>query len=72
MLAGLVRVFMSYEINEMTEPITKLDDAFVTFHEYATGKFYLRFKEGVTRDTPMSPRLESMKLLIREDYPNIK
>ena len=56
----------------MTEPITKLDDAFVTFYEYATGKFYLRFKEGVTRDTPMSPRLESMKLLIREDYPNNK
>ena len=56
----------------MTEPITKLDDVFVTFYEYATGKFYLRSKEGVTRDTPMSPRLESIKLLIREDYPNIK
>ena len=57
---------------KMTEPITKLDDAFVTFYEYATGNFYLRFKEGVTRETPMSPRLESMKLLIREDYPNNK
>ena len=56
----------------MTEPITKLDDAFVTFYEYATSKFDLRFKEGVTRETPMSPRLESMKNLIREDYPNIK
>ena len=57
---------------KMTEPITKLDDAFVTFYEYATGNFYLRFKEGVTRETPMRPRLESMKNLIREDYPNIK
>ena len=56
----------------MTEPITKLDDAFVTFYEYATGNFYLQFKEGVTRETPMSPRLESMKNLIREDYPNKK
>lgn len=54
----------------MTEPITKLDDAFVTFYEYTTGKFYLRFKEGVTREIPMSPRLESMKLLIPENYPN--
>ena len=57
---------------KMTEPITKLDDAFVTFDEYVTGNFYLRFKEGVTRETPMSPRLESMKNLIREDYLNIK
>ena len=54
----------------MTEPITKLDDAFVTFYEYATGNFYLRFKEGVTRETPMSPRLESMKNLIPDNYPN--
>ena len=45
------------------------DGVFVTFYEYATGNFYLRFKEGVTRETPMSPRLESMKLLIRDDYP---
>ena len=57
---------------KMAEPITKLEDAFVTFYKYATGKFNLRFKEGVTRETPMSPRLESMKNLIREDYPNIK
>ena len=56
----------------MTEPITKLDDAFVTFYEYATGNFYLRFKEGVTRDTPMSIRLEKMKLLIPDNYPNNK
>ena len=56
----------------MTEPIAKLDDAFVTFYEYATGNFYLRFKEGVTHETPMSPRLERMKLLIHEDYPNNK
>ena len=51
---------------KMTEPITKLDDAFVTFYEYATGSFYLRFKEGVTRETSMSPRLEKMKNLIPE------
>ena len=55
---------------KMTEPITKLDDAFVTFYEYATGNFYLRFKEGVSRDTPMSPRLEKMKILIPDNYPN--
>jgi hypothetical protein len=54
----------------MTEPITEFDDAFFTFLEYATGNIYLRFKEGVTRETPMSPRLESMKLLIPENYPN--
>ena len=54
----------------MTDPITRLDDAFVAFHEYATGNFYLRFKEGVTRDTPMSPRLESMELLIPDNYLN--
>ena len=56
----------------MTEPITKLDDAFVTFYEYATVNFYLRFKEGVTHETPMSPRLERMKLLIPENYSNSK
>ena len=56
----------------MTEPITELDDAFVTFYEYATGNFYLRFKEGVTRETPMSPRLEKMKILITDNYPNNK
>ena len=56
----------------MTKPITEFDDAFFTFLEYATGNLSLRFKEGVTRETPMSPRLESMKLLIREDYPNNK
>ena len=61
-----------HDQKKMKEPITKLDDSFVTFYEYATGNFYLRFKEGVARDTPMSPRLESMKNLIREDYPNIK
>ena len=53
----------------MTEPIAKLDDAFVTFYEYATGNFYLRFKEGVTRETPMSPRLEKMKILIPDNTP---
>ena len=56
----------------MTEPITEFDDAFFYFLEYATGNLSLRFKEGVTRETPMSPRLEKMKILIREDYPNIK
>ena len=56
----------------MKEPITEFDDAFFDFYEYATGNFYLRFKEGVTRETPMSPWLESMKLPIREDYPNNK
>ena len=56
----------------MTEPITEFDDAFFYFLEYATGNFYLRFKEGVTRETPMSPRLESMKLLIPENHPNNK
>ena len=54
----------------MKEPITKLNDAFVTFYEYTKGNFYLRFKEGITRETPMSPRLESMKLLMNDNYPN--
>ena len=57
---------------KMTELITNFDDAFFYFLEYTTGNLSLRFKEGVTRETPMSPRLESMKNLIREDYPNIK
>ena len=56
----------------MTEPIKKLDDAFVTFYEYATGNFCLRFKEGITRETPMSPRLEKLKILITDNYPNNK
>ena len=54
----------------MKEPITEFDDAFFGFYEYATGNFYLRFKEGVTRETSMSPRLESMKNLIPDNYPN--
>ena len=54
----------------MTEPITEFDDAFFYFLEYATGNIYIRFKEGVTRETPMSPRLEKMKNLIHENYPN--
>ena len=54
----------------MTETITKLDDAFVTFYEFATGNFYLRFKEGVSRETPMSPMLEEMKILIPDNHPN--
>ena len=54
----------------MTEPITKLDDAFVTFYEYVMGNFFLRFKEGVSRELPMSPVLEKMKLLIHDNYPN--
>ena len=53
----------------MTEPITEFDDAFFTFLEYATSNLSLRFKEGVTRETPMSPRLEKMKILITENYP---
>ena len=54
----------------MTEPIAEFDDAFFGFYEYAPGNIYLRFKEGVTCETPMSPRLESMKLLIPDNYPN--
>ena len=54
----------------MTEPITEFDDAFFYFLEYATGNIYIRFKEGVTRETPMSPQLEKMKNLIPENYPN--
>ena len=54
----------------MKEPITEFDDAFFDFYEYATGNFYLRFKEGVTRETPMSLRLERLKLLIPDNYPN--
>ena len=54
----------------MTGPIANFDDAFFYFLEYATGNIYLRYKEGVTRETPMSPRLESMKLLIHDNYPN--
>ena len=53
----------------MTEPITEFDDAFFGFYEYATGNICIRFKEGVTRETPMSPRLEKMKNLIPENYP---
>ena len=56
----------------MTEPITKLDDAVFFFLEYATGNIYLRFKEGVTRETPMSPSLEKLKNLIPENYPKNK
>ena len=51
----------------MKEPITEFDDAFFRFYEYATGNFDLRFKEGVTREAPMSPRFESMKLLIPDN-----
>jgi hypothetical protein len=54
---------------KMTEPITEFDDAFFGFYEYATGNIYLRFKEGVTRDTSMSPRLEKMKKMIPENHP---
>ena len=53
----------------MTEPITNFDDAFFYFLEYATGNIYIRFKEGVTRETPMSPKLEKLKGMIPEDYP---
>ena len=53
----------------MTEPITEFDDAFFGFYEYATGNLSLLFKEGVNRETPMSPRLEKMKILIPENYP---
>ena len=54
----------------MTEPIANFDDAFFYLLEYATGNIYLRVKEGITRETPMSPRLESMKNLIPDNYPN--
>ena len=54
---------------KMTEPITEFDDAFFYFLEYATGNLSLRFKEGVTRETPMSPRLEKMKILIPDNTP---
>ena len=54
---------------KMTEPITEFDDAFLTFLAYATGNLSLRFKEGVTRETPMSPRLEKMKILIPDNTP---
>ena len=55
---------------KMTEPIANFDDAFFYLLEYATGNIYLRVKEGITRETPMSPRLESMKNLIPDNYPN--
>ena len=54
---------------KMIEPITNFDDAFFYFLEYATGNIYIRFKEGVTRETPMSPKLEKLKGMIPEDYP---
>ena len=53
----------------MTEPIIEFGYAFFTFLEYATGNLSLRFKEGVTRETPMSPRPENMKILIPDNTP---
>ena len=53
----------------MPEPITNFDDASFYFLEHATGNLSLRFKEGVTRETPMSPRLEKMKILIPDNTP---
>ena len=53
----------------MTVTITEFDDAFFGYYAYATGSISLRFKEGVTRDTPMSPQLEKLKNLIPENSP---
>ena len=60
---------MSYETNENDRTNSEFDDTFFGFYEYATGNIYLRFKEGVTRETPMSPSLEKMKRMIPENYP---
>ena len=50
----------------MTKPITDLNDAFDFFFEGGTVR--LRFKEGITRDTPLSENLEKLKILIPENH----
>ena len=51
----------------MTKPITDLNDAFDFFFEGGTVR--LRFKEGITRDTPLGEKLEKLKILIPENHP---
>ena len=50
----------------MTKPITDLNDAFDFFFEGGTVR--LRFKEGITCDTPLGEKLEKLKILISENH----
>ena len=51
----------------MTKTITDLNDTFDLFFE--GGNVRLRFKEEITRDTPLGEKLEKLKILIPENHP---
>lgn len=54
----------------MTQSITKFDDAFEVL--FNSGTFRLQLKDGISHETKLSEKLESLKILIPNNHPNNK
>ena len=52
----------------MTEAITNIDDAYEFF--YDSRSIIMRLKKEITPDTNLSDKLERLKILIPDNYPN--
>ena len=55
----------------MKEPITNIDDAYEFFYDSGLS-ITMRLKKEITPETKLSEKLERLKLLIPENYPNNK
>ena len=51
----------------MTQPITNIDDAYEFF--YDSGRIIMRLKPHITNKIPLTPKLESLKILISQNHP---
>ena len=54
----------------MTEPITRIDDAYEFF--YDSGRITMRLKKEITSETKLSDKPERLTILIPVNYPNNK